>query len=48
MNLPNKLTILRMIMVPVFFVFMVNVHGSWAAITVFVLFFVSSLTDALD
>ncbi|MDD4690230.1 MAG: CDP-diacylglycerol--glycerol-3-phosphate 3-phosphatidyltransferase [Eubacteriales bacterium] len=48
MNLPNKLTILRMIMVPVFFVFMVNVPGSWAAITALVLFCVASLTDALD
>ena len=49
MNLPNKLTILRMIMVP-FFVFfkLVTVAGDatkWIALVIFV---VASLTDTLD
>lgn len=49
MNLPNKLTVLRMIMIPVFVVFMlVPVTGSvdkWIALALFV---VASLTDWLD
>lgn len=49
MNLPNKLTILRMIMVPFFVLFMlVPIGGAankWIALTIFV---VASLTDTLD
>ena len=49
MNLPNKLTILRMIMVPFFVSFMlVPVAGDatkWIALVIFV---VASLTDTLD
>ena len=49
MNLPNKLTVLRMIMVPVFVLFMLtNIGGDankWIAL---VLFCVASFTDFLD
>ena len=49
MNLPNKLTVLRVIMVPFFVFFMLtNVGGAankWIAL---VLFCVASLTDMLD
>ncbi len=48
MNLPNKLTILRIIMVPFFVFFMLTdlVEGSkWIAL---VLFVIASLTDLLD
>lgn len=49
MNLPNKLTVLRIIMVPFFVFFMLtNVGGTankWVAL---VLFCVASLTDLLD
>ena len=49
MNLPNKLTVLRIIMVPFFVFFMLtNVGGAankWVAL---VLFCVASLTDLLD
>lgn len=49
MNLPNKLTILRIIMVPFFVVFMLtNLGGAankWIALALFV---VASLTDLLD
>ena len=49
MNLPNKLTVLRVIMVPFFVFFMLtDVGGSankWIAL---VLFCVASLTDMLD
>ena len=49
MNLPNKLTILRMIMVPFFFLFMLVPIGGpankWIALAIFV---VASLTDTLD
>lgn len=49
MNLPNKLTVLRIIMVPFFVFFMLtNVGGTankWIAL---VLFCVASLTDLLD
>ncbi|HIW21614.1 MAG TPA: CDP-diacylglycerol--glycerol-3-phosphate 3-phosphatidyltransferase, partial [Candidatus Dorea intestinavium] len=49
MNLPNKLTVLRMCMVPVFVVFMLtNLGGEankWIAL---ILFCVASFTDFLD
>lgn len=49
MNLPNKLTILRVIMIPVFVVFMlVSVTGDadkWIALALFI---IASLTDLLD
>ena len=49
MNLPNKLTVLRVIMVPFFVFFMLTDTGGaankWIAL---VLFCVASLTDMLD
>ncbi len=45
MNLPNKLTILRIILVPVFMVLLLNFNLSWVAGIVFV---VASLTDLAD
>lgn len=49
MNLPNKLTILRMIMIVPFVVFMLvpigGVAGKWIALALFV---IASLTDLLD
>ena len=49
MNLPNKLTVLRVIMIPFFVVFMLfNITGAadkWIAL---VIFCVASLTDMLD
>ncbi len=49
MNLPNKLTILRVIMVPFFVLFMLTDIGGaankWISL---VLFVVASLTDLLD
>ena len=49
MNLPNKLTVLRVIMVPFFVFFMLTDVGGpankWIAL---VLFCVASLTDMLD
>lgn len=48
MNLPNKLTILRMIMVPFLYFMLVPVAGDatkWIALVIFV---VASLTDTLD
>lgn len=49
MNLPNKLTILRVIMIPVFVVFMLfpaaGTASKWIAL---VLFVTASLTDLLD
>lgn len=49
MNLPNKLTILRVLMVPVFVLFMLtDLGGSFNHIIALVLFVVASLTDLLD
>lgn len=49
MNLPNKLTVLRILMVPVFVVIMMVWRTeAWAAIVGCVLFFIASLTDMLD
>ena len=47
MNLPNKLTLLRVIMVPVFVIFMMLPAdwGRWAALAVFI---IASLTDTAD
>ena len=47
MNLPNKLTILRVILVPVFVIFMMIPAGwgRWAALAVFI---IASLTDTAD
>ena len=48
MNLPNKLTVLRMIMVPIFVVVMMVSNALWADIVGVVLFAAASITDMLD
>lgn len=49
MNLPNKLTILRVILVPVFMAFMLVIPKNTAYVTVSALIFIiASLTDTLD
>ncbi|MCI5623093.1 MULTISPECIES: CDP-diacylglycerol--glycerol-3-phosphate 3-phosphatidyltransferase [Anaerostipes] len=49
MNLPNKLTILRVLMIPVFLVFLMTdvagENGKWIAVAIFI---IASLTDFLD
>ena len=49
MNLPNKLTILRTLMIPVFLFFLLTDYAGdyskWIAVVVFIL---ASLTDFLD
>lgn len=47
MNQANKLTILRVILVPVFIAFMC-INTLWANITGLVVFIIASLTDMLD
>ena len=48
MNLPNKLTILRVIMIPFFVFFMLADMGNAGKYTALVLFIAASLTDTLD
>lgn len=49
MNLPNKLTVLRLLLVPVFLVFMILfADETWGRITAAVIFAVASFTDFLD
>ena len=48
MNLPNKLTVLRLILVPIFVVIMMVSHAVWASATGLALFIIASLTDMLD
>lgn len=49
MNLPNKLTVLRVLMIPFFVVFMLTdlggASGKWIALAIFI---IASLTDLLD
>lgn len=48
LNLPNKLTVLRLILVPIFVVVMMVSDALWASIVGLVLFVGASLTDMLD
>ena len=48
MNLPNKLTVLRLILVPIFVVIMMVSDAVWASATGLALFIIASLTDMLD
>ena len=48
MNLPNKLSVLRLCMVPVFVVIMILSDALWANITGLALFVIASYTDMLD
>ncbi len=48
MNLPNKLSVLRLCMVPVFVVIMMLSDALWANIVGVLLFIIASLTDMLD
>ena len=48
MNLPNKLTVLRVIMIPFFVVFMLADLGSWSKWAALIVFVVASMTDWLD
>ncbi len=49
MNLPNKLTTLRVLMIPFFVVFMLtNLGGAYADYIALAIFIVASLTDLLD
>ena len=48
MNLPNKLTIFRIVLVPVFLIFLLGQFGYWANIVAAVIFIAASATDMLD
>ena len=48
MNLPNKLTIFRVILVPVFLIFLLGPFGYWSNIVAAIVFIVASATDMLD
>lgn len=48
MNTPNKLTLLRVFMIPFFVVFMLTDLGSWSKWAALIVFVVASMTDWLD
>ena len=48
MNLPNKLTVLRLSLVPIFVVIMMISNALWASAVGLALFIIASLTDMLD
>ncbi len=48
MNLPNKLTLLRLCLVPIFVVIMMVSNALWASAVGLALFIIASLTDMLD
>ena len=47
MNLPNKLTILRVVLVPAFVIFM-HIPGEWGRWAALAVFIIASLTDTAD
>ena len=47
LNLPNKLTMLRICMIPAFVVFAL-IEAQWAQIVALLIFIIASLTDLLD
>ncbi len=48
MNLPNKLTILRVLFIPFFVIFLLGDFGTWGRYVALLLFVIAALTDALD
>ena len=48
MNLPNKLSVFRLCLVPIFVVILMVSNALWASITGIALFVIASLTDMLD
>ena len=48
MNLPNKLTVLRLLLVPFFVIILMVTNAVWASLVGLVLFIVAALTDMLD
>lgn len=48
MNLPNRLTVLRLALVPIFIIVMMVSDALWAQITGLVLFCIAAYTDHLD
>ena len=48
MNLPNKLTVLRLALVPLILVFMILPYSIWANAVALVIFSAASLTDMFD
>lgn len=48
MNTPNKLTVLRVVMIPFFVFFLLTDFDNWGKWVAFAIFIVASLTDTLD
>lgn len=48
MNLPNRLTLLRIVLVPVFMTFLLIPAGRWRLLAALACFAVASLTDLID
>ncbi len=49
MNLPNKLTTIRVIMIPFFVLAMeIDVFGAWGRLAAAIIFVLASVTDAMD
>lgn len=48
MNTPNKLTLLRVILIPFFVVCMLAVNAGWGKWAALAIFIIASLTDTLD
>ena len=48
MNTPNKLTMLRIILIPFFVVFLLGKFSTWSKWMALAIFVIASLTDMLD
>ena len=48
MNLPNKLTLARVIMIPIFLIFLYWDFASWHILAALAVFAIASYTDMLD
>lgn len=48
MNAANQITLIRIVLVPIFLIFMLNVDASWASYLCVAIFLIAAITDGVD